>query len=145
MQAALKKAKELLEKEKATCVFVKGDTEMFSQKRGVDPLLERISQNQSLEGYVAADKVVGKAAAFLYVLLKVDELYVKVISKPALEVLNRFSIPVEYDILSDAIRNRTNTGFCPMESAVLNIEDPQKALDAILVKKSCQMPPIEIE
>ena len=34
----------------------------------------------------------------------------------------------------DAIFNRTNTGFCPMESAVWDIDEPEKAPDAIKKK-----------
>ena len=38
----------------------------------------------------------------------------------------------------EAIRNRTNTGFCPMETAVWSISDPGEALTAI------RLPPIII-
>ena len=36
-----------------------------------------------------------------------------------------------YDILVDRIHNRTNTGFCPMEEAVWEIEDLQEGLQAV--------------
>lgn len=113
-----------------TCVMCKGETLIESKQRGVAPLLSLLTDKLE-EGFCAADKVVGKAAAFLYALLRVKEVYALVISEPAVQTLKRFGIAVEYEALVPAIRNRTNTGFCPMESAVLAIEDPQEALVAI--------------
>ena len=79
----------------------------------------------------AADKVVGRAAAFLYVLLGVDEVYALVISESAEQVFQQFGIAYTYNEKVAAIRNRAGDGFCPMEQAVLHIEEPSKALSAI--------------
>lgn len=79
--------------------------------------------------------MVGKAAAFLYVLLKVERLYTTVISKYALEVLEFYGVPVEYGELVDAIKNRKGDGFCPMETAVLEINEPDEAVAAVLRKQ----------
>ena len=125
------KAKKMLEQSNNTCVFCNGDSVMTSQKRGVAPLLELLDENKSLEGYSAADKVVGNGAAFLYVLLKVKALYAEVISKSALETLEQFQINVKFETLTNAIRNRNNTGLCPIETAVQGITDPEIALTAI--------------
>ena len=130
----IEQAKALLEKEQATCVFYKGEYTFFSKERGVLPLLNLLQKEENLGDFSVADKVVGKAAAFLYVLLKVKSLYAKVISKHALGVLKTYDIQVAYDELVEAIRNRTNSGFCPMETAVLEINEPKKALEAIRLK-----------
>ena len=127
----LEKARKMLENSEYTCVFCNGDSVLTSQKRGVAPLIELLDENRSLEGYSAADKVVGNGAAFLYVLLKVKTLYAKIISKSALETLERYKINVQYETLTDAIRNRDNTGFCPIETAVQGITEPEIALIAI--------------
>ena len=103
----------------------------ISEERGVKPLLKCYYEKKMPSGFSAADKVVGKAAAFLYVLLGAKELYADVISRTALAVLQQYDITVTYGQLTDAIRNRTNTGFCPMETAVLAIDDPAEALLAI--------------
>lgn len=131
----LKKAKQILEDGGFTCVLVKGEQTYSSKERGVAPLLKFLDETGEMSGFSAADKVVGKAAAFLYVLLAVEQLYVKVISKSALEVLNQHDISVEYEELVEAIRNRANTGFCPMETAVREINEPQKAWKVILEKR----------
>lgn len=94
-----------------------------------------IAGRKSLAGFSAADKVVGKAAAFFYVLLKVERLYAAVISKHALEVLEFYGVPVEYGELVDAIKNRKGDGFCPMETAVLEINEPDEAVAAVLRKQ----------
>lgn len=43
----------------------KGSTIYISTERGVKPLIDRIDDGTDLQGFSAADKVVGKAAAFL--------------------------------------------------------------------------------
>ncbi len=84
-----------------------------------------------LKGHYAADKVVGKAAAFLYVLIGVKEEYATVISKSALTVLQEHGILMSYNILVEMIRNRSGTGYCPMEQATKDISDPCEGLDVI--------------
>lgn len=131
MNSKLAKAVGLLKDGDYTCVWVKDNDFTVSRERGVKPLLERIDSGESLNGYFAADKVVGNGAAMLYVLLEVTELYASVISKPALTTLKNYNIPVHYDLCVPNIRNRTNTGICPMEEAVEGITSPEKALEAI--------------
>lgn len=127
----LEKAKELLKSSDHTCVICCDEETLTSRKRGVAPLLDWLDEGRALKEYSAADKVVGNGAAFLYVLLDVKELYADVISKSALETLTKYNIPVTYSILTEAIRNRDNTGFCPIETAVAEISSPQMALNAI--------------
>lgn len=127
----LEKAKELLNSSDFTCVCCSNEDTLTSHKRGVAPLLEWIDEGISLKEYSAADKVVGNGAAFLYVLLEVKELHANVISKAALETLQSSNISVTYNILTEAIRNRDNTGFCPIEMAVSGITSPDEALSAI--------------
>lgn len=134
MKAELEKAKRLLSEGGYTLAMVRGETAVTSVERGVRPLINLIDAGEDMSGFCAADKVVGKAAAFMYVLLGVDCLYANVISRPALEVLKNNGITAEYTTLTGAIRNRTNTGFCPMETAVKEISEPHEALKAIREK-----------
>lgn len=127
----LEKAVQLLKNQQYTCVLVKDDMVYTSKERGIKPLLHCYKEQKMKQGCSAADKVVGKAAAFFYVLLGAKELYAEVISKPALGVLEKAGIAVSYATLVDAIRNRTNTGFCPMETAVWEIDDPEDAMKAV--------------
>ena len=127
----LEKAKMLLSVNDHTCVLSDGQTILTDKRRGVRPLLDILETGKDVSAFSVADKVVGKAAAFLYCLLGIKFLYARVISQSALDVLTNAQIHVEYDTLVPAIRNRTNDGFCPMEQAVWNISDAQIALTAI--------------
>ena len=128
----LEKAKTLLEKTGSTCVLCSGDVILTDKRRGVRPLLDLLESNTDVANFSVADKVVGKAAAYLYCLLRIKHIYAGVISRPALAVLQNSGIEAQYGQLVDAIQNRTKDGFCPMERAVWNIEDPHEAHQAIL-------------
>ena len=114
-----------------TCVVTKDDFCFTSKQRGVKPLLELIDSSNDCKGAVAADKVVGKAAAFLYVLLGVKAVYADVISEHAFAVLQRNGILVDYTELVPMIKNRDGSGFCPMEQATLAVTDEKIALEVI--------------
>ena len=79
----------------------------------------------------AADKVVGKAAAFLYVRLGVTHVYAPVMSEPARAVLTAHGIEAAWDTCPPAIRNRAGDGYCPMERAVWDLTDPAEAEKAV--------------
>lgn len=129
----LSRAKERLEEGSYTCVLTDGTMFLTSTSRGVKPLVEFLQHNTP-EGLYAADKVVGRATAFLYVLLKIEALYAKVISKPAISVLETYGIEVHYELAVDHVINRRGDGICPFEEAVLDIKDPKEAYAAILKK-----------
>ncbi len=113
-----------------TCVMCRGEQTLVSTQRGVKPLLSWLGDGTG-EGFSAADKVVGAGAAFLYVLLKVREVYAEVMSEPALEVLKAHGIKARFGTLSGNIINRRGDGICPIEQAVAGITDPAEALKAI--------------
>lgn len=127
----LNKAKMLLDTTINTCVFCSEHVIITDRRRGVRPLLDLLESNADVVGFAVADKVVGKAAAFLYCLLKIKCLYARVISQPALSVLRQAEIKVEYGQLVPSIQNRSKDGPCPIESAVLNVLSPEDALPAI--------------
>lgn len=134
MNSDLEKAVEILrENPEYTCVFCKGDKTYTSTSRGIRPILDFL-ETTDLNGFSAADKVVGKGASFVYVLLGVWSLHAKVMSKGASEVLTKYGIHHSFDTLTDSIINRAKTGICPMEEAVQNISDPNEALEAIKIK-----------
>lgn len=127
----IEKACDILQQNHYTCVFCKGDAVLTDSRRGVKPLLDLLDCNTDVSGFSVADKVVGKAAAYLYCLLGIETLHAFVISQSALSVLREHGITVSYGHLVPGIRNRTDTGPCPMEHAVLNVDKPEDALLAI--------------
>lgn len=132
--AQLKIAREILESNGLTCVLCKGDVRYTATERGVKPLVRWLTEGTDLRGFSAADKVVGKATAYLYVLLGVKEVYAHVMSRSAALVLESNGIAAQYGKLAENIINRQGTGICPFEAAVLEIDTPQEALTAIRAK-----------
>ena len=130
----LPNAKALLLEGGYTCVLTNGTETYSSTSRGVKPLVQFLLQGDLPSGLYAADKVVGRATAFLYVLLDVAAVYADVISIPAREVLLAHGIAVEHTVLVPHIVNRTRDGICPFEEAVLPIDTPTDAYLAIRKK-----------
>lgn len=131
----LLKARSLLESGNHTCVVCKEDSVYTTSQRGVAPLLNWLDDGVDLKGYSAADRVVGRGAAFLYCLLGVNEVYAKVMSHPAAQVLRSHHIHASADTFVEGIINRAGTGPCPFEAAVMNIQDAEAALLAIRSKR----------
>lgn len=125
------KAKKIMTDGGYTCVFVGNNEIITSSERGVKPLLELLESKKDFTGFSAADKVVGKGAAFLYILLGVKEVYAEVISEPAAKVLTDNGIMLQYGEKVKNVINRTGDGICPIESAVLGITSPKTALEKI--------------
>ena len=131
MNNDLTKAQSILESGNYTCVMCNANSVFADDRRGIRPLLTFYRSDHDLHGFSAADKIVGKAAAFLYLLLGVDAVYAAIISTPAKRVLESAGIAVSYGREVSAIRDRAGTGYCPMETAVWDIEDPKTALSAV--------------
>ena len=136
MNVNLSKARDLLESGSYTCVVCRDDQIYTTDARGVAPLLNWLDNGLNLQGFSAADRVVGRGAAFLYCLLGVEKVYAKVMSHPAAEILRLHGIDAQADIFVDGIINRKGDGPCPFEAAVMEIYDAEEALAAIRNKRS---------
>lgn len=121
MKTDLDKAIENLEGH--TIFLVKGDNSLSSTLKGVAPMLSFLENGYNLEGYSVADRAVGKAAAMLFLKAKVRAVYSYVMTKTALSILEKHGTEARYERLSDVILNRTETDLCPMEKAVMDIND----------------------
>ena len=127
----LEKAKNVLSGSEYTIVLCNGNKLYTSTKRGVAPMLEFIDNKIDLKGFSVADKVVGKAAAALFVHAGVREIHTDVISKPAADFLCAKGITFTYNLLVDNIINRKGDGICPMEQVTADIDDTDEAIAAI--------------
>ncbi len=104
---------------------------LYSEKKGIAPMMDFISDGTELRGFSVADLVVGKAAALLFVKSGIANVFAKVISESGKKILDKYRIYCEYEILTDKIVNRAGTDICPMEKAVSNIENPDEAYEAL--------------
>jgi len=129
-----KKATAILESQGYTCVLCRGSDVRATTLRGVKPLVRWLESGINFANFSAADKVVGKATAYLYQLLGVKSVYAQVMSQSALEVLSRAGIAASYDQLVPNIINRKGDGICPFEAAVLELHSPEAAKTAIFAK-----------
>ena len=140
----LTNAKRILTEGAHTCVLCRGETVYTADARGVKPLVDWLDSGLELRGFSAADKVVGRATAFLYVLLGVKEVHSLVMSTPARQALEAGGIAATCDREVGGIINRRGDGPCPFEEAVLGITDPMEALTAIRKKQFQMRQPPEI-
>lgn len=111
-------AKEVLDRECLTLAIVKNGCIIYtSRERGIKPLYDLVTSNkEELKSSSVADKAIGRAAAMLYEYAAIKELYTKLISDKAVDVLERTSIIYEFERSVPYIKNLDNTGMCPVET-----------------------------
>ena len=114
-----------------TCVLCRGEWVLTTDRRGVRPLLDWLDSGTDLRGASAADRVVGRGAAFLYRLLGVKAVYARVMSQGAARVLEEGGVAAFPEKVVPGIINRRGDGPCPFEAAVEDIARPEEALAAI--------------
>ena len=101
--------------------------------RGIRALLlavekERVVSHGPLDW---GDKLVGRAAALLFTLVRPRSVFALTMSTGAQDVLRTASISFACDSVILDVLNRTGTGPCPMEAAVCGIDEPLVALETL--------------
>lgn len=104
---------------------------LTSDGRGVSPMIDFLQDGIDLSGYSVADKIVGKAAAMLFVKAGIKEVYAEILSVSGKNFLEEHGINVGYETLAEKIINRTGDDICPMEKTVADIIDPEEGYEAI--------------
>lgn len=112
------------------CLCRRGDI-IVDDGRGISPMIKFIKEGKDLTGYCVADIIVGKAAALLFLKAGVCEVYGRVMSQSAKNILTAHGVPCSFDTLTDRIINRAGTDICPMEKTVGNIDSPDSAFEAL--------------
>jgi len=114
-----------------TCVLVKGEDKIISKQSGIRPMLDILISERDVKGYALADKIVGKAVAYLAILAKVSVVYAEVLSVQGKNTLEKYGIKYEYSTLTEIIINRKGDGQCPMEETVSAVDDPSVAFNKL--------------
>ncbi|MCH4153805.1 MAG: DUF1893 domain-containing protein [Saccharofermentans sp.] len=122
----LKRAYESLEGH--SLVLCKGDILITDDGRGISTLIGLVHDGKSFDGFSAADTIVGKAAAMLFVKLGVTSVHAVVMSASAMRLFEYNSVIFEYDTITDLIVNRKGDGPCPMEAAVSDTFDVEQGI-----------------
>ena len=103
------KAKKLTEDAGYTSVLCKNAKLYKSRESGIKPLLMFYENKEDLHSFCAADKTVGRAAAFIYIAFGIDEIYADVMSEGAYELLLKNGIGAFYGTLTKQIINRAGS------------------------------------
>lgn len=96
--------------------YANGEIREYYQDRIKDIKNILKEDKEALKGAIIADKVIGKVAASILTIAGVKEIYANVISQYAILVLEENSVKYEYNQKVEYIRNKDNTGMCPMEN-----------------------------
>ncbi|NLW40847.1 MAG: DUF1893 domain-containing protein [Tissierellia bacterium] len=123
-------AKKYLNQGNLAIAVVKDKELIFKSKdKGIKPMYILATQMEGrVKGSSIADRVIGKAAAMLSIYLGIEEVYGKLMSKRAVEILRENNIPCSYDELSPYIENRDRTDICPVEKIALKVEKPEELI-----------------
>ncbi len=110
-----------------TCVVMTKDGQVItSDESGIKPLMRLvILDGKSLPGAYIADKVIGRAAAAILVHSGAAECYGALMSETAIELFDESGITYSYGKKVPFIKNRDNTGLCPMENMTLGLDAQQ--------------------
>ncbi|MDP4118548.1 MAG: ECF transporter S component [Bacillota bacterium] len=121
----------LIKEDTATCVIIKNNTIIKTEKgRGIGPVIEMYESGVLKDTYFA-DKIIGKAAAMIITLGGVKGCYGEVMSIEAEKWLIQHGIEADCGLKVETISNRTGDGMCPMEQTVQGIDDPQKGFEKL--------------
>jgi hypothetical protein len=125
----LETAKTLLNHKQLTLVIVKNGKTIFeTQSRRISGFITAIEQfGQKLESASLADKVAGKAVAFLCVYAGMNSIYAETLSRKAKDILEKNGITHEWKELVDNILDENKTNMCPFEKEAASITDPKEA------------------
>ena len=90
------------------------------------------SPDKILSGATVIDKVIGLAAAYFCILGGVEKIYTPLASQTAEKILCENNIEIKSLKTIPQIRNRDNTGPCPMEKLALSCESASDFYDKFL-------------
>ena len=119
-------ARSLLDSSNANFAYSGENGTIVSDLNGIKRLMKLAAEKHDLSKGFTADRIVGKAAALIMVLLGAK--------KPAYEVFVKYGVNFTFTYLVEAIINRTGDDICPMEKTVLGTDEPEKAYELLSEK-----------
>ena len=97
---------------------------------GVKPTLEALDQGKLAKAMVC-DKVIGRAAAAIFIVGKANKVWAKVMSEDAMELLRKHGIECSAETIVKKILNRDRTDRCPLEKSADGISQPKKIIEKV--------------
>lgn len=138
----LRLAKLILHRSNLNLVIVKKGKVVFETgAHGIRGFLLAIEKlGKALVGSSVADRIVGRAAAFLCAYGKVASVHAVTISEEGVQILRKNNIPYEYENLVPNILNYDRTDVCPFEKLTAGLVNPKEAYLKLKRKASSSMP-----
>lgn len=100
--------------------------------RGIRPIYEALAADgDCFRDALVADKIVGRAAAAIYVAGGAAEVNAEVMSEGAYAYLVGHGVKASAAVRTPEIINRQGDGSCPMELAVRDLDNPRSMIEAI--------------
>lgn len=128
-------AKEEFSKDNYSFVLAGEGKLITSKEKGLKPIIDLIESEEDFSDFSICDKITGRAAAFLYVLLGIEKVHAKKMAKLAIQILDRAEIEYSYDELIETVLDMDMKEIDKIELSVLRsgsaiqaIEDIKKAL-----------------
>lgn len=123
-----------LEHQDKTCIIIAKDQVVFtSTDFGVKPMVEYYqSFGTSKEPLTVIDKIMGKGAVILAILCGAKTIISPKMSEVAYEFAKKKGLEITVETIVPMIINRTKDGRCPVETAVLDIDDVSEGYKVIL-------------
>lgn len=107
-----------------------------SRQKGIAPIMDMLKKDRTFfKDCVIVDAVIGKASAMMLVYGKAAHIHGKIMSESAITFLDTQDITYSYEERCSYIINRTKDGLCPMEQAVMSMDDLQQAYHALIEKQ----------
>ncbi len=119
----------ILDHQGLSLLILKGGGTLYSSREGgMLPLLEAIDQLglRALADSTVVDRIVGRASALLISYFKAKEVYTKLLSRRAIEILEKNGIAYTAEKVVNTIRKKDGTDICPFEKMVLTIDNPEE-------------------
>ena len=134
MNKNTEKASEILRSGNYSLVLCKDEEILTFTDSGLKDLVSLCESGKDFYGFSCADKVVGRASAFLLVLLEVSEVYAPVMAKLSRNVLDRGEVKYFSDqivdelITSDGKSDSFEEAVVRSGSAVIALQDIKRLL-----------------
>ena len=128
-------AKEEFSKDDYSFVIAGEGKIITNKEKGLKSVIDLIESGKDFSEYSLCDKITGRAAAFLYVLLGIEAVHAKKMAKLAVQILDRAEIEYSYDEMIETVLDAQMKEIDPVELSVLRsgsaiqaIEDIKKAI-----------------
>ncbi|MDO5330356.1 MAG: DUF1893 domain-containing protein [Bacillota bacterium] len=128
---SLKEAESLLRNGGFALVYQSGGSFIGKTGNGIKPLFEMAAEKDPKTGEVLADKVIGRAAAFLCLKIGFKAVFAFSMSEGAIKLFETAGVEWSCVEKTDRILNRRGDDLCPMEKATMECKNEEEAYLAI--------------